>query len=141
MDSRVRGRSRHATGRSVHGSRPGATPVLPRMREKDLMQAIVDAARALGWLVYHTYDSRRSEPGFPDLVLVRPAGKGDPCLLFVECKVQGRKLTDAQRRWWEAISDVVQEIPGYGDVLDFHVVREENLDWFLERLKRPRRRP
>ena len=39
--------------------------------EKDFNHTITLTARAFGWLVYHTYNSRRSEPGFPDLVLVK----------------------------------------------------------------------
>jgi VRR-NUC domain len=61
--------------------------------EKQWQATVVDAARLLGWKVFHPYDSRRSEPGWPDLTLVRP-----PRLVFVELKVHGR-LTGAQRRW------------------------------------------
>jgi hypothetical protein len=42
------------------------------IREADFQATIVETARTLGWLIYHTHDSRRSSPGFPDLVLVRP---------------------------------------------------------------------
>lgn len=55
---------------------------------------IVRLATDHGWRVYHTHDSRRSEPGFPDLVLVRP-----PRVLFVELKVGRRQLTPDQQRW------------------------------------------
>ena len=40
--------------------------------EKDFAQAVVGYARAQGWLVGYTYDSRKSEPGEPDLRMVRP---------------------------------------------------------------------
>src|SRR5262245_16025821 len=60
--------------------------VLPPVSERELQNAVIRAARTLGWLVYHTFDSRRSEPGFPDLVMVR-----DGRLLFVELK--GERLT------------------------------------------------
>lgn len=53
----------------------------PPLTEKDFQQLIIDTARALGWLVYHTHDSRRSAPGFPDLILLRP-----PELVVVEVK-------------------------------------------------------
>ena len=43
------------------------------MTEKQFQSHIVQYAKMRGWLVYHTHDSRRSEPGFPDLV----AGKGE----------------------------------------------------------------
>ena len=35
--------------------------------EKGFQAAVVELARLRGWLVYHTYDSRRSAKGFPDL--------------------------------------------------------------------------
>ena len=41
------------------------------MTEKQFMAQVVELAKLKGWLVYHTYDSRRSEPGFPDLCMVR----------------------------------------------------------------------
>lgn len=62
--------------------------------EAQVQQAIVDDARLLGYLVYHTYDSRRSEPGFPDLWIV---GYGH--LLVLELKTARGKVTDAQQRW------------------------------------------
>lgn len=49
-------------------------PTSPRwVRERDFQAAVMELARLLGWRVYHTWDSRKSEPGFPDLVLVRDA--------------------------------------------------------------------
>lgn len=69
------------------------------MTEKQLQQAVLDCARLMGWLRYHTHDSRRSHPGFPDLVLVRP-----PQLLFVELKSAKGKATAAQQAWLDALS-------------------------------------
>lgn len=50
-------------------------------------------ARQLGYLCYHTHDSRRSEAGFPDLVLV---GRR---LIFSELKREGKDPTPAQQDW------------------------------------------
>lgn len=55
---------------------------------------VVELATRHGWRAYHTHDSRRSEPGFPDLVLVRP-----PRVLIVELKVGRRQLTRDQAEW------------------------------------------
>lgn len=63
-------------------------------REHDLQEAILHAAALLGWEPYHTFDSRRSPPGFPDLVLVRP-----PRCLFAELKMPSGRLTRDQARW------------------------------------------
>jgi hypothetical protein len=49
--------------------------------EKQFMATVIEAAQTLGWLVYHTHDSRRSESGFPDLVGVRRDR-----ILFIEVK-------------------------------------------------------
>jgi hypothetical protein len=43
------------------------------MTEKQLQQLIIGACRWAGLLVYHTFDSRRSASGFPDLVIVGTA--------------------------------------------------------------------
>ena len=67
--------------------------------EKALMQMIRGAAKLGGWLCYHTHDSRRSDPGFPDLVLVRP-----PDLLFVEVKAHNGRVSPEQQAWLEAIN-------------------------------------
>jgi len=65
--------------------------------EKELLQAVRDLARLRNWLVYHTHDSRRSEPGFPDLVLVKDR------VLFVELKSERGKPTPAQNEWHVAL--------------------------------------
>lgn len=71
----------------------------PKIREKDFQQHVVDLARACGWLVFHDYDSRHSQPGFPDLVLVK-----NKRLLFRELKAtRTGKLTPAQIQWQTAL--------------------------------------
>ena len=51
-------------------------------------------------MVYHTHDSRKSEAGFPDLVMVR-----NEHIWFVELKSEKGKLTSAQKTWLAAICD------------------------------------
>ena len=56
-------------------------------RERDFQRMVEDFAHHMGWsLTYHTYDSRRSDEGFPDLVAIR-----DERLLFA-CAVELRAL-------------------------------------------------
>jgi len=69
--------------------------------EADLLALLRQAADWGGWLRYHTHDSRRSEPGFPDLVLIRRDR-----LLAVEVKRRGGKATEAQKTWLAAFGGV-----------------------------------
>jgi len=78
-----------------------ARHVMARSSEAAFQTQLVTHARRLGWLVYHTFDSRRSAPGFPDLILVR----GDQ-LLAIECKSADGRVTDEQRTWLEAFDAV-----------------------------------
>lgn len=54
-------------------------------------------AAACGWATYHTHDSRRSEAGFPDLVLVRER------VLFRELKTATGAVSRRQREWLESL--------------------------------------
>ncbi len=69
--------------------------------EKQLQAQVVQLARLTGWRCYHTFDSRRSAPGFPDLVLARP-----PRLIFAELKSEKGRLRPAQVEWLEALAEV-----------------------------------
>lgn len=62
--------------------------------ESELQGFVVTLARLHGWLAYHTYDSRRSEAGFPDLTMVR-----DGRIIFAELKSEKGRVTAAQQRW------------------------------------------
>jgi hypothetical protein len=65
---------------------------------EDEWQALVrDLARTLGYITYHTRNSRRSDKGFPDLVLARDR------VIFAELKAQNGKLTQAQALWQAAL--------------------------------------
>ena len=61
--------------------------------EKQFQDQIIELAKYCGYLVYHDADSRRSEPGFPDLCLV-----GDK-LIFLEVKRQSGVVSEAQKIW------------------------------------------
>ena len=75
--------------------------------EAEFQETVVEMARALKWRVYHTHDSRRSDPGFPDLVLVRNGQ-----LRFMELKREKGKLTPAQAEWLSAFSWVAAHNEG-----------------------------
>ena len=69
------------------------------MTEKAFQSDVMRVAKMLGWLCYHTFDSRRSASGFPDLVLVRER------VLFRELKVGKHKLSQSQELWRDSIMD------------------------------------
>ena len=71
---------------------------LERVTEAEFMAQIIELAKLQGYLVYHTRDSRRSAPGFPDLVLLRP-----PYLTFLEVKREKGRVTTEQRQWVEKL--------------------------------------
>jgi hypothetical protein len=74
--------------------------------EKQFMEAVIEYARLCGWLVYHPFDSRRSEAGWPDLAMVR-----DEILLIVELKTERGRVSKAQQMWLEALSKVAAFCP------------------------------
>lgn len=53
------------------------------LSEKDWQAQVVGVLQDVGFITYHTYNSRRSTAGFPDLVAVKP-----PRVLFIELKKQ-----------------------------------------------------
>lgn len=59
----------------------------------------VRSSPTLGYLVYHTYDSRRCVPCFPDLVIV---GYGH--IIVLEIKTDRGRVTEAQRQWMTQLS-------------------------------------
>ena len=67
---------------------------LKRLTEKAFLQQVRDYARLRGWKMYHTCDSRCSEPGFPDLLLIRRG-----VLIVAELKSPAGKTTPAQDAW------------------------------------------
>jgi hypothetical protein len=75
------------------------------MTERQLQDAVRRAAAETGWLHYHPYDSRRSEPGWPDSVFV----KGDR-ILYRELKAAKGRLTPAQRQWLDALAIAGQDV-------------------------------
>ena len=72
--------------------------------EAALRARILRVATPHGWLHYHTWDSRKSDEGFPDDVFVRPGR-----LIFAELKSRTGKPTAAQARW---LSMLARSVPG-----------------------------
>lgn len=77
--------------------------VAARMSEDALQTQVLAIANVFGWLAYHTHDSRRSQKGFPDLVLVNTRQRR---ILFRELKSAKGKTTAEQKIWLAALASV-----------------------------------
>ena len=73
--------------------------------EKQFQELVIDYARLKGWEVYHTHNSRRSAPGYPDLSMVRGARH-----VVAELKSEHGRLTPEQERWLEAFRATPAEV-------------------------------
>ena len=96
------------------------------MTEAELQSAVIEMAQWLGYrLQYHTFDSRRSNEGFPDLVLV---GRGR--VLFVELKSEKGQLSPSQLDWYAGLLDIGAEVYVWRpkDWLDGTVEKELKVD-------------
>jgi hypothetical protein len=65
------------------------------------MASVIRYAELRGFLVYHTFDSRKSPPGYPDLCLCRASR-----LIYAELKVGAGRLSADQERWLAALRAV-----------------------------------
>jgi hypothetical protein len=74
-------------------------PALPSPTEKQFMAQVLKLAGLYRWKCYHTFDSRHSANGFPDLVLVRDR------VIFAELKTAAGRVTPAQQYWIQAIRE------------------------------------
>ena len=78
---------------------PAAAAMSERELENSVRRYLVDLS--LRW--YHTFDSRRSPSGFPDLVIV---GRG---VIYRELKTAKGKLTAAQSQWLDTLTAAGQD--------------------------------
>jgi len=105
-------------------ARQGA-PLPEALTEGRFLAKILGVAQRQGWLSYHTHNSRRSAPGFPDLVLCRPGE-----LLCIEVKTAQGKLTLPQQTWLQMLERV-------GTPVEVAVWRPGEWPAILTRLTRP----
>lgn len=79
-------------------ARPVAAGNLPPETEAHFQRAVLRLAKLYGWWSYHTFDSRLSTHGWPDLALCR-----SPRLILAELKSERGRVSDAQRAWLDAL--------------------------------------
>jgi hypothetical protein len=96
---------------------------LAPIKEKEYMGQIIEVARLFRWShIYHPWLSVKSEPGWPDLALVR-----NNVLAFLEVKTDRGLLTRAQREWIDVLSQV--------EIVQAHVVRPSDWNFVRELLQ------
>ena len=82
--------------------------------EKTFMAEIIKLAKQHGYEAYHTHNSRKSDPGFPDLVLCRPVSATSPGrLIFAELKSSTGKLSPDQHRWLSVLEHSLPDVEVY----------------------------
>lgn len=89
--------------------------------EKELQSAVLEYMGWRSWLVYHTHDSRRSQPGFPDVVGVKGSR-----LVFIELKTEKGKLRAEQKEWLDRLVKAHDEV---------YLVRPSTQDALFENLE------
>lgn len=69
------------------------------------VRKLIERLRLEGFQIerYHTFDSRKSEPGFPDEIIVLPTqGR----MIVAELKAEKGRVTPDQARWLEAFTAI-----------------------------------
>ena len=68
------------------------------MTEKELDTEVRKLAKLCHWKYYHTYRSKRSPAGFPDVFLARP-----PRVVIAELKTEKKQPTPEQMEWLQLL--------------------------------------
>jgi len=86
--------------------------------EKTMLERLRQLARQAGLLCYHTWRSKRSAEGFPDLLIVETRTV-PPTLYCLELKTATGAVTPAQEAWLAALA----QVPG----VEARLVRPQDL--------------
>jgi hypothetical protein len=76
------------------------------MPEAELLRQVRKLAKLTGWETYHTHDSRRSDRGWPDLVLASATQRR---VIFAELKTATGRVTPDQKKWLALLANAGQE--------------------------------
>lgn len=89
--------------------------------EKQMLEWVREIAAYKGWLFYHTYDSRRSTAGFPDVVLAKNGN-----VLFLELKTEKGRVRPEQYLWLDHLPNAMIVRPHMLDQLPDILDKEES---------------
>ena len=91
------------------------------MNEAQFQEMCEDIATRYGWLVHHNADSRRSDAGLPDLVMVSPVqADGTTVLALLELKREKTKLRLEQAAWDARLALAATLVTGVLRPSDWH---------------------
>lgn len=110
------------------------TEALDLLTEAQFAQVVIQAARGWGWLVGYTRDSRKSEPGEPDLRMIRP-----PRVVWAELKREKGRLSRGRwnksgNRWLpgqDDWADLLRQCSG----VEYYLLRPSDWERVVEILK------
>ena len=108
--------------------------LLPREgypNEKAMQDKLGAIAKQYGRLFYHTWNSKRSDPGFPDCVVVLP--EHPQLVLFWELKMPGKRPTQRQWQWLEGL----QQVNRMCDIIQCSVIYPQHMPLALRVLRDP----
>ena len=78
--------------------------------ENEFMKSVISHAEYRGFVCYHTYFSKRSQKGFPDLVMVRT--EWEPMIIFAELKRQKDYRVSPEQKLWLAMLQAIAALSG-----------------------------
>lgn len=104
--------------------------VASAMSEDELLFNVRDCAQKLGWLFYHTRDSRKSDEGFPDCHMVRDVPERE--IVYAELKAQKGKLREEQNAWLRVLTAISEDEGGVQ--VRYYIWRPE--DWLNGRIEK-----
>lgn len=102
--------------------------LLKSITEAEWQGFVASYAQLNGWTVFHVFDSRRSNAGWPDLTCVR-----DGRVVFAELKSESGKVTQAQQWWVDELGKVAAASDG---AVEAHIWRPSDENTVREVLGR-----
>lgn len=102
-------------------------PVTEYKNETEFRHAVMKDLQELGFMVYAIPDSRRQlgDTGYPDITAVK-----NKRVVWIECKMKDRKMTDVQWNWCHQLYNGSLEHPSF--VLTYPHTWQEDLEIILK---------